>query len=318
MNSRLEALISRGYKKDEVEKLALFTQEELEYASRSAFNHISRKCNSVENPNSIFIGGQPGSGKTIMSMNLKTEIGNIVEIGIDNYRMYHPRYLEIEKCIKKHWENKKETINDTPGNDIADFTHFFAGAMTDKLIELGKNNKYNLLLEWGMRESSGPLNCMKDLKDNGYNNVVLFVSTHKNISYKACELRANIMKNNKHIIRKVPKNFHDLSVSTLPESVDIIYEKGFKENIIDYMALITRDNKIIWENNSKGLPGEVYKNCLNDINYIGNNSNNLNLAYITNEREMIGLKNNIKDLKELKESIVYIYPQILNINTKIK
>ena len=30
------------------------------------------------------------------------KIKNAVEIGIDNYRMYHPRYLEIEECITEH------------------------------------------------------------------------------------------------------------------------------------------------------------------------------------------------------------------------
>mgnify|MGYP003318895747 CR=1 FL=1 len=41
----------------------------------------------------------------------------------------------MEKCIRKHWKNRKESINDTPGNDIADFTHWFAGDMTDRLIK---------------------------------------------------------------------------------------------------------------------------------------------------------------------------------------
>ena len=225
--------------------------------------------------------------------NNSNEIINAIEIGIDNYRMYHPRYLEIENCIREHWENRKETENVTPGNDIADFTHFFAGAMTDKLIEMGKNNNYNMILEWGMREPNGPLNGMRDLKKNGYNNIVLFISTYKEISYEACKLRADIMKNNKHIIRKVPKSFHDFSVSTLPYSINIIYKNGYEENLIDYMALITRDNKIIWEDKNKELPGEIYNNCLNDINYI-------------------------EDLNQLKQEIIYIDTSIFNINSKIK
>ncbi len=209
MNSRLEALVNRGYDINDVLSLSSYTPLELQYASDVAFKHISRNCRSVDSPNAIFVGGQPGCGKTVMSMKLKNSIDNSLEIGIDNYRMYHPHYLEIEECIRRHWVNRVETENDTPGNDIADFTHFFAGAMTDKLIEMGKMNKFNMILEWGMREPNGPLACMKDLKDNGYNNVVLFVAAHKDISYNACEIRADIMKNNKHIIRKVPKNFHD-------------------------------------------------------------------------------------------------------------
>ncbi|MBR6690234.1 MAG: zeta toxin family protein [Bacilli bacterium] len=318
MNSRLQALIDRGYSKEEVEKLALFTEEELEYASICAFKHISRNCTSVDLPNAIYIGGQPGSGKTVMSMNLKNEIGNIIEIGIDNYRMYHPRYIEIENCIKRHWENRTETINDTPGNDIADFTHFFAGAMTDKLIEMGKSNKYNMLLEWGMREPKGPLNSMRDLKKNGYNNVVLFVSTHRDISYNACELRTNIIKNSEHIFRKVPKSFHDLSVESLPDSINYIHEYGLKENIIDYMALLTRDNKIVWEFGNSILPGDVYKECLNNMDYINNKINDSSYAFITNKKELEGISRNIAELNKLKSEIVYVDSRIFNINNKIK
>lgn len=311
MNSRLDALISRGYSREEVERLANFTDEELEYASDCAFKHISRNCYTVEDPNAIYVGGQPGSGKTIMSMKLKNKIGNVIEIGIDNYRMYHPRYLEIEKCIREHWDGREEHSNDTPGNDMADFTHFFAGAMTDKLIEKGKNGNYNMLLEWGMRDPNGPLKSMSELKQNNYNNIVLFVATPKDISYEACKLRSDLMKNSKHIIRKVPKYFHDLCVETLPESVDCIYKAGYEKNIIDYMAIISRDSQVIWDDKIKKNPGNVYSSCLNYDNY--SKKNNPFMAVTTNLIEMQGLKENpIKG----EESI--IIEEYFDINSKIK
>lgn len=286
MNSRLEALVKKGYPRELVFKLASFTDEELEYASRCAFEHISRNCSPVDNPTAIFIGGQPGCGKTVMSMNLKNEMENILEIGIDNYRMYHPRYLEIEKCIREFWKDKEETINDTPGNDIANFTHYFAGAMTDKLIEMGKNKKYNMILEWGMRESDRPLKCMSELKEKDYNNIVIFVSTNKDSSYDACNMRYDIMKDSNHIIRKVPKDFHDYCVETLPDSINKIHEEGLEKNLIDYMAIVKRNNEVIWDLNSKELPGSIFIAGLNAIN---NSKNNLIVASNINQKEMIGL-----------------------------
>lgn len=287
MNSRLESLIKRGYSLDEVKELSNFTIEDLEYASKSAFEHISRNCYKVDDPKAIFIGGQPGCGKTVMSMQLKNKIKNVIEIGIDNYRMYHPNYLKIEKCIRNHWKDKKETINDTPGNDIADFTHEFAGAMTDKLIELGENSSYNMILEWGMRDPVAPLKCMEELKGKGYNNTVLFVLTYKELSYEACNIRFNIMKNSRHIIRKVPKDFHDLAIKTLPDSINTIYNDGYSEKIIDYMSLKTRDGKEIWNDSSKELPGMIFDKYVNN-NIISINNNN-NLAIKTVKNEMIGL-----------------------------
>lgn len=294
MNSRLQSLIERGYSKDEVIKLSSFTDEELRYASECAFEHISRGCTPSNDKFAIYIGGQPGCGKTVLSMDLKNKFGNAIEIGIDNYRMYHPRYLEIEKCIKEHWKNRKETINDTPGNDIADFTHFFAGAMTDKLLEKASLEGYNLLIEWGMREPSGPLNSMTMMKDKDYSNTVIFVATHKDISYSACKLRSDVMKDSLHIIRKVPKNFHDYCVETLPDSLEIIHNEGLKNNVIDYMCLITRDNKVIWDNKFKINPKDIYISALND------NANKL----ILDNDAIIALNNSKKELSNLENSHV--------------
>lgn len=287
MNSRLEELIKKGYPREVVLELSSFTDEELEYASKSAFEHISRNCNAVDNPSVIFVGGQPGCGKTVMSMNLKNKIGNIIEIGIDNYRMYHPKYLEIEKCIREFWKDKVETINDTPGNDIANFTHYFAGIMTDKLIEMGKEEKYNMILEWGMREPSGPLKCMKSLKENDYNVSCIFVSANKESSYEACNMRYEILKDSNHIIRKVPKDFHDICIETLPNSINKIYNEGINNKIIDYMAIVKRNNQIIWDLKSKEIPGNVFKLGLYDRN---KSNNNVIVADEINKKEMEGLR----------------------------
>lgn len=318
MNSRLEALINRGYPREVVMKLASFTDEELEYASKCAFEHLSNGCYPVKNPNAIFIGGQPGCGKTVMSMNLKNEMDNAIEIGIDNYRMYHPRYLEIEKVIREFWQDKEQSPNNTPGNDIADFTHYFAGAMTDKLIQMSSTKGYNLLLEWGMRQPEGPLKSMKDLKNKGYNNIVLFIATHKDVSYEACKLRADLMKESPRIIRKVPKNFHDLCIETLPDSINEIYKTGYSDEIIDYMTVVTRDNEVIWDDKSKESPGIVYKNHLNNINNYRQDDNNFSIAIETNNKEMIGLSDDIEQLKKLKQQFVFVNPQFFNINSKIK
>ena len=309
MHARLKSLIERGYLEEDVIRLSSFSEEELDYACNIAFEHITRDCNRVESPKTVFIGGQPGCGKTVLSLKLKNRLKNIIEIGIDNYRMYHPHYLEIEEYIKDFWKEKEEGINDTPGNDIADFTHVFAGAMTDRLIEMGcskdsEGNSYNMILEWGMRDPDAPLETMRDLKDKNYDNVVMFVATNKEISYKACELRADVMKNSGRIIRKVPKSFHDVCLETLPESIDTIYKEGFKENIIDYMAIVTRDGKIKWDNKEQTRPGVVYNNLLHssDNDYVKNNAD---ISLKTNETEMIGLNKELEELKQLKDNILY-------------
>lgn len=168
-------------------RLAGFTKEELESACNIAFEHLSFGCKNTNAPTIVYIGGHPGSGKLVLSMEMKEAMPDYIEIGIDNYRMYHPRYLEIEECIRSHWKNRTESINDTPGNDIADFTYYFAGAMSDLLTIMSsakdeKGISYNVLMEWRMREPNGTLKSINSLKNKGYNNIVLFVVVNSQIS----------------------------------------------------------------------------------------------------------------------------------------
>ena len=308
MNSRLQALIDRGYSRDDVINLASYTKDDLNYAVMAAFKHLTQGCQKVLNPKTIYIGGQPGSGKTILSMELKNSLKNYVEIGIDNYRMYHPNYLEIEKCIKKYWVGKTETLDSSPGNDIADFTHMFAGAVTDELIKMcsmidEKGYAFNILMEWGMREPYGPLQTMSDLKTKGYDNIVLFLATPGYLSYDACNLRADVMKNSERIIRKVPRYFHDLCVSTLPKSVDTIYDEGVKTDIVDYMAIVSRDGKTLWDNNHKEKPGVLYEKKLSEERTL--EYNDKFKAIVGNDKEMIGLELSKERLNEIKDIVLF-------------
>lgn len=303
MHSRLQALINRGYSKQDVWNLSMYTDEELEKTVDLAFNYITRGCIPEDNKKVIYVGGQPGSGKTVMSMKLKDKINNIVEIGIDNYRMFHPRYLDIEKCIRKHWDGRCENINDTPGNDIADFTHVFAGAICDKLIEKCSNMGYSMIIEWGMREPDGPLTTMREMKKKGYNNFVTFVCVNKETSFDACCLRADVMKDSIHIIRKVSKDFHNCCVNSLPNSALKIYEVGYKDIIIDYMSLVNRDGMILWDDNSKSNLAAVYNDCLNRKDNMYDNDSSI--SYFNNRKELSSIIDN-------NEEYIYsvIVPQI--------
>ena len=116
---------------------------------------------------------------------------------------------------------------------------------------------------------------------------MFFVSTNKESSYEACNMRYEIMKDSNHIIRKVPKDFHDYCVETLPDSINKIHKEGIDNNLIDYMAIVKRNNEVIWDLNSKELSGDVFKDGLYGIN---NSKNNFLIAHNINEKEMEGLK----------------------------
>ena len=263
-------LIDRGYSSEDIINLCGYSDEQFKTIANIIISSISTGCKKVKNPKCIFIGGQPGCGKSTISIKLKDTFINdgAIEIGIDNFRSYHPNYLMMEKIINNHWKNRKRTKNDSPGNDIADFTHKFAGDMTDYLVDFFTNNdneyKYNLIIEWGMRTPEEPLKMMKILKEKGYFNIVNFIVVDKKSSYEACVLRADVMDGLEHIVRRIPKYFHDLCIKTLPDSCNKIYEDGYiNNNFIDQFSLVTRNGIVLWDKNNKLKPGIIYKKYLN-------------------------------------------------------
>ena len=309
LTGREKALVERGYDIDDVYNLATFTEEQAQNISKIIMERITKNCTRVNNPVCIYFGGQPGSGKSVASMKLKSTFNDdgIVEIGIDNYRTYHPNYLTMEKLIKKHWEGKTPTENSSPGNDIADFTHNFAGRVTDILIEMASKNidgaKYNMVMEWGMRPPEGPLATMKDLKEKGYVNLVNFIAIHRDVSLEACKIRADVMNTEQHIVRRVPKCFHDLAISTIADSCDTIYQQGVvEEKSVDELVITTRDNKIVWNKDYKVKPSIIYDEYLNNLvlskDFI-NDSSLAKLSYISETYGFGILSNEISNGKKM-------------------
>lgn len=283
------SLLSRGYSREDLLRIKNFSDEEVTNIFKLIVSRITKGCEKSSTPKCIFVGGQPGCGKTTFSMLYNAMYNNkYVEIGIDNYRMYHPHYLEIEDIIRKHWVGRVETENDTPGNDIADFTHSFAGMMTDLLIdELSKTNNglgYNIILEWGMRTPSGPLQSMRQFKDREYRVEVIFLGVNKKVSLEACKLRADIMRSGKHIVRKVPNDFHELCIKTIPDSCNTIYSKGYIENsYIDDMKIVLRNGNELWNSGYNVLPGDILSEFINNDKYMDINDEKIAYSIFNNE-----------------------------------
>ncbi len=275
---REELLISRGYNYQDVIELCSFDVNNLELIVQRIFDDIKKDCKMVNNPISIFIGGQPGSGKSVEAYRIKNNFNDdgIIVINLDNYRSYHPNYQKMEELIKKHWEGRLETNNDSMGNDIADFTHYFASVVSDKIFKLSSkfvdNKGYNIIFDWGMRLPLEPLSIMEELYEKGYTINVKFVVVYEKISREACNLRA--MYKNQHILRKVCDDFHDLCVNSLPDSAKTIYSVGTDKGIINDFSLIDRNDKVIWNKNSNEDIKDVYYNYLHNDIY-NNYENNL-------------------------------------------
>ncbi len=73
------------------------------------------------------------------------------------------------------------------------------------------------------------------------------------------------MNDHNHIVRRVPKSFHDLAVSTLPESSSIIYEETMvKDNAVEDFLITSRVGDILWNNKISDSPKDTYFNVLHN------------------------------------------------------
>lgn len=295
LSNREKSLIERGYDRNVVEFLIYLDENKLKEIEDKIYEDIIIGASPVSEPYITYIGGQPGSGKSVVSMRLK-RISNAVEIGIDNYRMYHPNYLSIEKTIRAHWKDREVTFNDSPGNDIADFTHTFSGIMTDRLIDRISKEKYNILLEWSMRNPEQIINSINDFNKKGYKINLNVLAVNKDVSLNSCHLRSDGMNEYGHIVRRVPDSFHEMCINDLPDSINKIYEECNSK--VNKFYVIDRDGSVIWDSKCNDLPGNILRDIINEDYTFENIKNDAKWAVISYEKESLGLRFNYKKENE--------------------
>lgn len=292
ISQRLNALIDRGYKKEDVISLSIFNDLDVNKVCDTIYLNEIKHKEKTNNPVAIFVGGQPGSGKSVYVYKINIFEPKYFVVCIDNYRSYHPNYLKIEKLVKEHWINKNESHNDSPGNDIADFTHDFSCLVSDILTEKAmkkdeEGKSFNLLLEWAMKEPDAPMETMKKLKELNYFIKVKFICINKNTSFDACNLRTDVMKEVGGIIRKIPKYYHDSVVESLPYSVDVLYKEGYKTKLINDFEISLRNGINIWHNEDYS-PRLLYNKYLSDIDLTSNFYNDPKYSKVNNDIELKG------------------------------
>lgn len=261
----------------------------------------------VKEPKAYILGGQPGAGKSRLNNYLqKINNGNLVIINGDEYRKNHPNF---DKIIEKY------------GIDFPKYTSSFSSQVTEKLIEVLSDKKYNLCIEGTLRTTTVPISTCNLLKSKGYNVELDIMATKEKISYLSTQLRYYNFLSKGIIARATPKEHHDMVVKSICTNLNEIYDK----KVFDDIKIFNRELEIIFDNNNKSLPGdflsEFYKSTYskNEIESLKNIIYKLNqytdLDYtkylkIPPEKESVPKKNSLlnrlqykkKQLEQRKES----------------
>ena len=199
--------------------------------------HQGKILPSSRKPLGYVLGGQPGSGKSVLTASIKNKTPNIVCINGDEYRSWHPQFSEIQKKY---------------GKDSAKITAKFAGKVTEYLINRAIKEKYNVVIEGTFRTAETPLKTLKELKNNGYTTFACIKTCPAEVSWNRCLARyEDGLKDKSGKERFTDKSHHDLVVKNLAKNADIVYKSG----LADKFGVVGESGDLIFDSskNSKNI-----------------------------------------------------------------
>ena len=172
---------------------------------------------SQEKPLAFILGGQPASGKSKLAKEFidKFSNDNILFVNGDIYREFHP--------------NRQELINNPLS--YSKETQVFSNVFTENLIREAIENKYNIMVEGTMRNPQVPYNTAKMFKENGYEVEILAISAPSVFTELGLYNRYQEEINFQGWGRLAEIESHDLEVSGILASLDLLYKEKTADKI---------------------------------------------------------------------------------------
>jgi len=192
-------------------------QGEMEEIALDAWNELLLKYNftTSDNPTAFLLGGQPGAGKSTSQERIINNYfnGNAIFISMDDFREHHPDFDEICSLYEK---------------DQAVYTHKFAGAVADIIVQKAIEHKYNIVVESTFKNYNGAVKTLDMFKKNGYECNIVVVTCPTELSLFGTKNRIDKDRSKGLPVRGVPTDIHDEAIRVLAENAQKLYEgKGY-------------------------------------------------------------------------------------------
>ena len=202
------------------EELSIISEKEFEIEYQEIKSKVIENKSPVDYPVAVVLGGQPGAGKSnIYDIYRKKSNNNIVELDCDKFREFHPNFEELHKIY---------------GDNDAVYTNPFIFKVVDRLVDELSKEKYNMIIESSLKSPHTAIENGTILTPRGYKVELAVMATPKEESWKGTIDRYNSQKEMGLQPRAVPKEFHDLVVSNISDSISQVYKSGLMSNILIY------------------------------------------------------------------------------------
>ncbi|MBQ6210448.1 MAG: zeta toxin family protein [Prevotella sp.] len=180
-------------------------------------NTIPYNLSVSSNPKAILLGGQGAVGKSNLVDIIKedNEGRDFLSINGDDFRIFHPGFHAlVENEIKFPRE-----------------TQVFSNVFTKNLIDIGAENKLNMIVEGTIRDPSVPISTAEELKNKGYSVEAYIIAAPKEISSIIGYSRYVEDRRNQGYGRMLDMKSHNQTANGLPKSIDELSERGLVETL---------------------------------------------------------------------------------------
>lgn len=219
-----------------------YSQEDFERCYSQIYNDVKKDGVLQKNHCVIFIGGQPGSGKSQFYLQ-DDSLRHYIAIDGDRYRKYHPKYIEI--C-----QNDIE--------NLADKTQLFVNKCVERLIRELSDESYNLIIEGTLRNAETTINTCEYLTDKGYHSDLYVMATNAIESWQSTINRAKMLEEMGEMPRTVSLDKYNYIVNNLVGSIKQIEAA----ECFDKIRVINRNNLILFPNSKDVSASETVKQVL--------------------------------------------------------
>ena len=212
-----------------MEELVEYSEEQFKQRLSITLARLIINKTPIDQPIAFLLGGQAGSGKTILQTMIDKKMnGNIIIINNDELKPLHPNY---KKLSQKH------------GKEVTKLVTPFSSRMTEELIDELSKRRYNLVIEGTLRTIETPKTTTKLLQERGYKVNLYVMAVSKQLSYVGTLTRfEDMFINNPLTARETPKRIHDEMIDKLPVNIDELYQN----NIFNEIHLFTRAKEHIY------------------------------------------------------------------------
>lgn len=212
-----------------------FSEATYQDAFTNVYESVTKNVALKKNHAVLFLGGQPGAGKSTFT-NVDNNFTDYIVINGDNYRVNHPFYREI---VMQNKENMTE------------LTQSFVNRVVEDLIRELSKEGYNLIIEGTLRDPQVPISTGTMLKERGYTTELYVIGCDACASWESTISRAKLMEEVGQSPRIVPIEKYDKIVNNLVQSLEKIEES----DCMDKITILGRDSKILWKADDENCTG---------------------------------------------------------------